>query len=164
MLQIVVFSDYQCPSCRYFHQILDSLEKLYPGQFRIVYKHFPLSTDCNPVLTKNIHPLSCLAAQAAEAAGKQGKFLEYQNELFKNMYLDKDKTYFTLAKRLKLNLSEFKSGLSDPAIEQKIARNIREGRDLNISGTPAVFINQKQVSDIRLESLEGLIKSILKKR
>src|SRR3569832_1362522 len=63
---LVEYSDFQCPSCGAYFPLLKTLSAEFSGRLRIVYRHFPLE----------FHAYSGLAAQAAEAAGKQGRFWE----------------------------------------------------------------------------------------
>ena len=71
---LVVFDDYQCPYCarleRFIHQVLEQ----FPNDVKYVIKHFPLSN----------HPFAHPGAMASLAAGKQGKFWEFQEKLFSN--------------------------------------------------------------------------------
>ena len=72
---IVMFSDFQCPFCAQAVPIVDDVLKAYPNDVNFVMKQFPL---------RQIHPNADPAARAAIAAGKQGKFWEMHDELYKN--------------------------------------------------------------------------------
>ena len=101
---LVEYADHQCPGCKSFHTILQSLEKV-PNigkKITLVFRHFPLS------MHKNAVP----AARAAEAAGNQGKFWEMSDLLFKNQEswgaLGNPTDYFVkLAQQLKLDAGKF---------------------------------------------------------
>lgn len=71
---LVVFSDYQCPACRMFSHVLDSLNAAFPDDLRIVWRHMPLAA---------LHPFAREAAVASECAAQQGRFDEYGRALFK---------------------------------------------------------------------------------
>jgi len=71
IVTILVYSDFQCPYCAQISPMLDTLLAKYPQDVRVVYRHFPL----------NIHDKSLISAQAAEAAGLQGKFWEMHDLL-----------------------------------------------------------------------------------
>jgi uncharacterized membrane protein len=77
-LELVVFSDFQCPACQRFAQAIATAAEHHP-ELAVVFKHYPLSSQCNPRVRRDLHPLSCGAAQAAEAARRQGKFWEYHD-------------------------------------------------------------------------------------
>ncbi len=72
---IIEYSDFQCPACASVAPMLQQLAAAYPNDVRLVYRHFPLVS---------IHPNAQKAAEAAEAAGAQGKFWEYHDTLFAN--------------------------------------------------------------------------------
>src|SRR5438045_1548881 len=61
---LMVFSDFSCPYCARVPPQLQDLERLYPGEVSIVFKHLPLSGD---------EELFWLH-EAAAAAGAQGAF------------------------------------------------------------------------------------------
>src|SRR5215831_4104339 len=73
---IVVFSDFQCPFCRQFAPSLREVEKngVEGARTKVEFRNFPL----------DFHPRAQLAAQAAMAASKQGKFWEMHDLLFAN--------------------------------------------------------------------------------
>lgn len=72
-LTLLVFSDFECPACRALAMdILPRLERRYPGQVALVYRHWPLAR----------HRLSYPAARAAECAAEQQSFAAYHNPLY----------------------------------------------------------------------------------
>ncbi len=75
-LTIVEYSDYQCPACVGANPYIESIVKTTPG-IRLVYRHLPL---------ESLHDKAFLAAEAAEAAGAQGKFWEMHSLLFEHAY------------------------------------------------------------------------------
>lgn len=74
---IVRFSDYQCPSCvqtyKDYKPIIARYNAQYPGAIRMVNKDFPLETECNSNLSRDIHLASCEAAAASRAARAKGR-------------------------------------------------------------------------------------------
>src|SRR6266700_6068161 len=95
-VEVVVFSDFQCPFCRQFAQPIRDLQTQgIPGlRTTIAFKHFPLS----------FHPDSQLAHQAALAAGEQGKSWEMHDLLFANQSALKRENLVEYAKKLALDL------------------------------------------------------------
>ena len=71
LLTVVEFSDFGCRFCIRAQHTLEQLERLYPGQIRHVFRHFPLDEDDGT-----------LAAEAAVAAGQQGAFWPMHDRLF----------------------------------------------------------------------------------
>ena len=133
---VVVFTDYQCPSCAAMHPSLDRLAKEYGNKVRLVARDFPLSQ----------HADAFKAAEAAEAAREQGKYWEYINLLLHNqsaLDVEKLKGYAT---ELGLDRARFDSGLDSGKFKEAVQRDIEDGTKLGINGTPALFINGRRVS------------------
>jgi protein-disulfide isomerase len=72
-VQIVEFSDFQCPFCATFAETLRKLRAKYPDRVAVLYRHFPL---------EEIHPHARTAALATECAAQQGRFEAYHDRLF----------------------------------------------------------------------------------
>ena len=69
------YGDYECPYYGPAYFIIKELQQLIGDLIRFVYRHFPLIS---------MHPYAEQAAEAAEAAGAQGKFKEMHNHLFEH--------------------------------------------------------------------------------
>ncbi|MEO7294070.1 MAG: thioredoxin domain-containing protein [Ginsengibacter sp.] len=149
-VEIIVFSDFQCTSCRYFAQAIDELKKKDSNKFHIVYKHFPLGKACNSVIHDDVHPRACEAALASEAAKQQGKFWQFHDYLF-HTNLDKlDVTVSSIAVKLGLDLNKFEEYRISKAAQNKIANTVQLANSLGIDGTPAVFLNGRPVNNFPL--------------
>jgi len=72
---LVEYGDYECPYCGMAHPIVKRAQRELGSQLRFVFRNFPLA---------EAHPHARLAAQAAEAAGAQGKFWEMHDMLFEH--------------------------------------------------------------------------------
>jgi protein-disulfide isomerase len=72
---LVEYGDYECPFCRAAHASVEQVRQVMGNDLRFVFRHFPLS---------QIHPHAYQAAEAAEAAGAQGRFWEMHHLLFAN--------------------------------------------------------------------------------
>ena len=72
---LIEYGDYECPYCRAAQPILKQIKEIMGDDLRLAYRHFPLS---------QIHPHAYQAAEAAEAAGAQGRFWEMHDLLFAN--------------------------------------------------------------------------------
>jgi protein-disulfide isomerase/uncharacterized membrane protein len=157
--EIVVFSDFQCPACRYFFNVLNEVKNKYAGKYHVVFKHFPLNTACNPSVKNNIHPKACEAALASEAAGEQGRFWEYHDALFNANLHDPNNSSSSLAVKMRLDANQFARALTSKDASDRIKRNVAEAIRLNVNSTPAIFFNGRRVSDMRVEAIELLIKN-----
>lgn len=140
---LVEYGDYQCPGCGSVYPLLKTLSEKYEGQIAFVFRNFPLTT---------IHPNARAAAAAAESAGLMGKYWEMHNLLYENQDDWKDLTsnertdaFVGYAKTLGLNESTFKDSLSKAQINQKISFDQALGKKLNVTGTPAIYLNGSEV-------------------
>ena len=147
---IVEYSDLQCPYCAQTAPILDSVARTFPNDVKIIFKNFPLS----------FHPQSRLAAAAAIAAGKQGKFFEFRYKVAPHFRELSDSVYLAVAKDLKLDLVRFKKEMTlTPEITAVLEQDIELGRKLGVEGTPTVFVNGRLASDRSFDYFAGLVKS-----
>jgi protein-disulfide isomerase len=141
---IVEFSDFECPACGHAFGDLRSLVRS-RSDVKLVFRHFPLDSHCNSEMHQQLHPDACLAAAAAECAGRQGRFWEYHDLLFEHQKaLDRD-SLFRYARDLDLDIPEFRSCLDDPATMARIAEDVSAGARLGIESTPTIFINGRRI-------------------
>ena len=141
LVKIVEYSDFQCPSCARITPILDEVLKSYPTQVGLAYRHFPL---------KGVHMQADLAAQAAEAAGKQGKFWEMHDLLFKNQSewaqnRSAQGLFEQYARDLGLQMDQFKRDLKSREVRGAVQADYMSGLEHNLSSTPSFFINGELV-------------------
>jgi len=133
-LTMVEFSDFECPFSKKFAlEIFPQIKKNYvdTGKVKVVFKNFPLG----------FHPNAFNAALASECAHEQGKFWEYAQILLENQQsLDVDnlKKY---AKQIGLNEKKFNECLDSKKYEDKVKKDLQEGTQAGVKGTPAVFID-----------------------
>lgn len=150
---IAVFDDYQWPYCArlepFFQQVLDK----YPDNVKLVVKHFPLAS----------HKFAYKAATAALAANLQGKFWEFHNKLFKHYKVINDAKIQDIAKALGLDMEKFNKDMQSPAIKKLIARDVSNGRQIGVRGTPTIFINGKTLRNRSMPGIYQEIEAELKK-
>ena len=150
---IVEFSDYECPACKNIKPIVDEVVKNYGDKIRFVYRQFPLPA----------HKNALLAAQAAEAAGVQGKFWEMHDKLFAiSPDLSRDQI-IKAAQELNLNLEQFNKDLDSDTVKQIIVTDQADGAKAGLQVTPTFFINgTKFDGGLTLEEFKKEIDSRLK--
>lgn len=142
---LVEYSDLQCPACAYFHPIMKQLMAEYGDRVRFVYRHFPL---------RQIHTNAELAARAAEAAGKQGKFWEMLDILFENQTAwasegDPTIIFRGYAESLGVNGEQFMRDLSSPDVAAKLSNDVRGGDASKVEGTPTFFLKGVRIENPR---------------
>ncbi len=141
---IVEFSDFECGHCAAFHQSLDEVLRREEG-VRVIFRHFPLDSACNPKLTTRMHPQACLAAIAAECAGDQGRFWEYHNLLFENQRQLDRQALIGFATRSGLDTARFTACLGSARALARVERDAKQGTDLGVESTPTIFINGRMI-------------------
>lgn len=156
-VNIVEFADFQCPACKIFYPVIKQALKDYPNDLNLFYRHYPLMQ----------HKFGEFSAQAAEAAGKQGKFWQMYDKLYENqdtwsLEQNPQGLFEGYAVELSLNMDQFKKDLSDSALKQKILRDISDGNKLKVNSTPTIFINGiKYPGAMSYEKLKGIIEQNL---
>jgi len=125
----------------------------YPDKVKLVIKHFPLE----------MHDYARKAAMAALAAGKQGRFWEIHEKLFANQNGLSDTKVKEIAEEVGLDMEQFGRDLKDPALASLIDRDLNDGRQVNIPGTPAVYVNGKLLNQRSLQGFQQAIETELKK-
>lgn len=142
---IVEFSDFECGHCAAFHQSLDDVLHRMGPSIRVVFRHFPLDSACNPKVGAAVHPSACLAAVAAECAGEQGKFWQYHNVLFANQQELGRAFLIQYATRLGMDVARFTECLGSAQAQARVHEDAAEGVRLGIDSTPTVFINGRKI-------------------
>lgn len=144
---LIEYSDFQCPACSSYSELIKSLEedKDFVSQVQsnvaFVYRHFPLD---------NSHPYARIAAQAAEAAGKQNKFWEMHDLLFANQETwsnsDKQEELFKeYAVDLELDMKRFEEDSKSSDSADRIQSDYISGAEVNVQGTPSFYLNGKKL-------------------
>jgi len=125
----------------------------YPGKVNLVIKHFPL----------NSHKFARRAASVALAADRQDKFWEYHTKLFENYNSINEAKAQELAKEIGLDLERLIKEAKDPAIQKLINRDVINGRQSGVRGTPAIFVNGKRLNNRSLAGFQRAIEAEIKK-
>jgi len=131
------FGDFQCPSCGAFYRELRKTEEEFGPRLRVVFREFPLQPP---------HAHAVLAAEAAEAAGLQGRFWEMHDKLYENQNTwsdakDVKAVFVDYAKQIGLDADRFSRDLDSDEVNQRITLDGIRGHALGVTGTPTVFIN-----------------------
>ncbi len=151
---VIEFGDFECPSCRQAHPAVQMLLSHFGRQMRFAFRHFPL---------REVHPHAELAAEAAEAAGAQGKFWPYADLLFAHQsHLDTARLD-TCARQLGLDMPRFENELKDNVYRQRVQEQLEIGRRLNVRATPSFYVNG-EFTDVSfgLEHLRNAVERALK--
>jgi protein-disulfide isomerase len=150
---VVMFSDFQCPFCGQAVPVVDDVLKAYPTNVNFMMKQFPL---------RQIHPNADPAARAALAAGRQGKFWEMHDELYKNNKNLSPETIKGIAEKLGLNMKKFDADQNSDDVKKQIDDELALGAKVDVRGTPSFFVNGKIAQNRTLEGFKAQIDTELK--
>lgn len=148
---VIEYGDFECPACALYQPIFNKLSQDFTN-VSIVFRNFPLSQ----------HPNARVAAQAAHAAGLQGKFWEMHDMLYENQDFwagskTAESTFITYAEKLALDINKYKADFSSSDTKNKITADYQSGLS-SINGTPTFFLNGKKIQNPQnYEQFKGII-------
>lgn len=135
---VTEFADFECPACKAAEPTVQQVRSEYKDKILYVYRYFPLPG----------HRQAMISAQAAEAAGKQGKFWEMHEALFVNQPNFEVEQLKQYAIDLGLNVDQFMTDLDSDAVRQHVLNDKADGLSLNVNATPTFFINGRRYTGI----------------
>jgi protein-disulfide isomerase len=152
---LVEYGDFECPNCKQAAPAVKLMLARFTDRVRFVFRHFPL---------EEVHPHALLAAQAAEAAGGQGKFWPMHDLLFENQSHLKRNQLGSYAEKLELDMPRFDLELDDEVYLQRVREHIEGAKRGGVHATPTFFINVAPCDvSYGLQSLAGGIEAALRK-
>jgi protein-disulfide isomerase len=151
---VLEYGDYECPYCRGAARDVHEMLGRYPDSVRFVFRNFPIA---------QLHPHAEQAAEAAEAAGAQGKFWPmYELLLQPASRLDLG-SLLDCAADLGLDLGRFRGEVTGRAYTGKIERDIQEGVRDGVNATPKFYVNGERIDGkLPLEGLEDAIRAAVR--
>ncbi len=148
---LVEFADYQCPTCKLSAQTVSRLVESYGGKVRHIFKNYPLDNTCNPEIPRPFHKMACVAAKSSwcvfKIKGPQN-FFTVKSELFKIQESLKSETQvFDISTKFgDIDLDALKTCVASPQTHQEILDQIQEGKQAQVKGTPAIYINGRYLA------------------
>ncbi len=142
---LVEYSDFQCSACRTYAPAISKLAEEYGDEVTVVFRYFPL---------RGAFAHSDLAAQAAEAAGRQNRFWQMHDRLFATQpqwsQMEDARTLFIgFAREMGLDMTLFLEDLNSPAVAARIERDRNSAIEAELRGTPSFFINGEPIEPPR---------------
>jgi protein-disulfide isomerase len=129
---LVEYGDYECPFCGKAYPNVKAVQAEMGDRMAFVYRHFPLV---------NVHPHAEPAAEAAEAAGAQGKFWPMHDQLFTHQRALAPPYLLEYAAAIGLDLDRFARELAERVHAPRVAEHFRSGVESGVAGTPTFFVN-----------------------
>ena len=152
---LIEFSDFQCPYCAQAVVSLRAVLKAYPSQVKLIFKQYPL----------DMHSQAALAAAAAIAAHRQGKFWQLHDAMFADRTHLSRKTILAMAGNVGLDTKRFEQDWDSAAVKEAVAREQAEGDKAGVEATPTVFIDgQKYNGALDFDVIRPVIEAELKRK
>jgi protein-disulfide isomerase len=153
---LVEYGEFECPECgRAYHVVRRLLEEA-PGELRFVFRHFARD---------DVHPFSERSAQAAEAAGAQGRFWEMHDFLFERQHQLEYNDLFRHAEELGLDVDRFRKELVGRLHLPKVQSDLQSGSESAVNSTPTFFIDGERYTGAHdLPSLLNAVRTRVKSR
>lgn len=163
---IVEFGDYRCPACKQAFPNMRQILKDYGDKINFVFRNFAFLPDS---VTNSTPNASTLAANAAECAADQGKFMEMHDFLYTNQPPETDIKMYTVetltkdAGTLGVDSAKFKECLNNKSDDSRVKQDYADGQVAGVQGTPTFFINGTALTGIPdYSTFKSAIDSLLK--
>jgi len=131
---LLEYGNFECVDCGRSFPTIKQVQKFLGNSLRFVFRHFP---------SVRTHPHAMRAAEAAEAAGAQGKFWEMHDQLFTHQRFLEDQHLARYARRIGLDMERFRSDLMENAFLKQLELEYQNALfDEHITGTPTLYINE----------------------
>jgi protein-disulfide isomerase len=129
---LVEYGDFECPYCGQAYGIVKAIQQQFGDQLCFVFREFPLT---------QIHPYAEQAAEAAEAAGAQGRFWPMHDLLYENQQALDIPDLERYAAEIGLDRQQFDQALQQHAFADKVHEQFIGGVRSGVNGTPTFFVN-----------------------
>ncbi|MCK9794088.1 Na+/H+ antiporter NhaA [Isoptericola sp. 4D.3] len=129
---VVEYLDFECPFCARATGMGAELRDHFGDRVRYVVRHLPL---------EDVHPHAFLAAVAAEAAHRQGRFWEMHDRLFAHQSRLEPEDLREHAAQLGLDLERFDADLADETLHTRVREDAAGAADGGARGTPTFFLD-----------------------
>jgi Na+/H+ antiporter NhaA len=150
---LVEYADFECPYCGQAEPVIRELLAEFGRDLRYVFRHLPL---------EDVHEHARLAAEAAEAAGAQGKFWEMHDLLFQHQDALNKWDLIQYAEQLGLDMEQFEAKLRKRKFAPRVAHDVESADLSGVTGTPTFFANgRRHHGAFNLAELTALVRSAL---
>lgn len=137
-VQILEFSDFQCPFCAQLEPRLHAIRAKYPAQVAVVYRHFPL----------DVHPHAAQAALASECAAAQGRFEPFHDALFAAQDSIGVTSWDQFARRAGIPaIDAFHACVESKQYAGKVDQDAAAALSVSAQGTPTLIVNGRMFPD-----------------
>ncbi|MEC7983766.1 MAG: thioredoxin domain-containing protein [Myxococcota bacterium] len=142
-IAIIEFADLECGYCKRAASQLSKLYEAYKNDIVVIFKHYPLDPRCNPGVKNRKHRKACDASLAATCAQEQRRFWAFHDLTFKNQHAIEKENLRLYAEKVGMDLKQYDDCMSTGRTKRKLLADTKQGKDLDIHGTPRIWINDK---------------------
>ncbi|MFD7160065.1 DsbA family protein [Kribbella sp. NPDC059898] len=153
----VEFLDFECEACGAAYPAVEKLRKDYAGKVTFVVRYFPIPSHLNAER----------AARAVEAAAAQGKFEAMYQKMYETQtewaeqQVPADVRFRSYAEALGLELAAWDKAYNEPATLDRIRKDVVDGKELGVTGTPTFFLNGTKLEPKSVDDLTASIDAAL---
>jgi protein-disulfide isomerase len=145
-IRLSIFSDFQCPACKMFSDLIPAILKRYRSFVNIQYFYYPLDKACNHNIKDDFHGYACQAAYVAECSKNQ--FLEVHDHIFK----EQDKLSEAWIQNY-IRQHKLESCVKDMRTRKAVEATILEGDKFSVSSTPTIIFNGVKIGLVPVHHL-----------
>ena len=154
-VEVVEFSDFQCPFCSKASVILKQIKQKYGKKVKIAFKQYPLP----------FHAQAKGASVAALCANEQKT--EFFWKLHDAMFADQSKLAIndikTSAKKIGVDSAKFDKCLDSNKYLAQVEADIKQGQEIGVKSTPTFFVNGQLIQGAQpIEVFSEIIDAELK--
>ena len=130
LVTVVEFSDFHCQFCRLASDTIAELQRIYPRELRVVYRHSLLDPEDGT-----------LAGEASMAAAAQGRFWPFHDRLFAAEGRIDRAEVERAAREVGLDMDRFRADLDQARFRSAVRAEDRRAAELGVTATPVFFVN-----------------------
>ena len=134
-MTLVEYGDFECPFCAKATGAARELRERFGDDLRYVFRHLPLP---------DVHPHAELAARAAVAADRQGRFWDMHDLLFRHQDELEFEDLVGYAADLELDVEQFVRTIDDEQTARRIRADVASAEASGARGTPTFFIGDRR--------------------
>lgn len=151
-ITIVEFGDFACTYCQKAYSKIREISLKNKNTVKFIFRDYPINTE-----------YSIKLSQAARCAGEQGLFWNAYDKLFQFQGVNTDTDIKTLIKTIGVNSDKFDKCYDSQKYLNNIKKDLSDGNQLGITGTPTWFINGNIIKgDIPTDTFNKIIEELNK--
>ena len=160
-MQIVEFSDFQCPHCKRAAPSLHAFVNSHRDNVHFIFQNYPLDSSCNKEMKSEGHDQACRFARAALCSDRQGHFFEGHDWIFAHQDTLSEAMLPNLVSELNLDKAQFEACMVSSETSNELTAQLNRGKLAGIEGTPSIFVNGKLLpGGFIIPVLDAVLKSL----